>query len=70
MNQREERNYEVDSLLEKQKRKHYEGILVVLYGILTPLGALLGHQFSNDAMIPGAFVGLFVAHILAKAIVK
>lgn len=56
--------------LEEQKNKHYAGIFIVLWTILSSAGALLTNHYSPDWTIVGAFAGLILAIILSKAIVN
>jgi hypothetical protein len=60
----------VDAALEAQKQRHYAGIFIVLWIILSTLGAIVVNMIAPDWMILGGFGGLILAAILAKRIVK
>lgn len=67
---RENESQSVDEALEAQKQRHYAGIFIVLWIILSTLGVIIVNMIAPTWMILGGFGGLALAAILAKLIVK
>ncbi len=64
------KSQELDAALEAQKQKHYAGIFIVLWSILSVVGVLIMNQVAPDWMFLGGFAGLIIAVVLAKLIVR